>query len=271
MDWPIKFSRLCGQGFCKECGMQRSSSKAFTLVELLVVIGIIALLISLLLPALQGVRRSAQGAACMSNLRQVHLALLSYANDHRGWLMPVGGPADDNYPSWSQYLTIQAPEGPANFQASANYLRDRRALICPSQPEATTVRGSYGLNSRMSSDVEGQSYFIYTAISNHGRPNVIVQHYRLSKTMVPSEMYLVADTTMWNNSQNFQLVYANIAFRHGSDRTGTSPQASVNMLFHDGHVETLRRGRGTFIPHASTDVGIERFRHLPWWNRRTYQ
>src|SRR5690625_54296 len=80
----------------------------FTLIELLVVITIITLLISILLPALAAAREAAQSVQCMSNERQIGLAVHSYANDHDDWLLCIqsGG---NNGPYW--YETLVAHYG----------------------------------------------------------------------------------------------------------------------------------------------------------------
>ena len=84
-----------------------SRSRGFTLVELLVVIGIIALLISILLPALGKARKSAQEVLCESNVRQLGIGLRIYTESNRGWLPAAGEDGD----STTAALTLPDNQG----------------------------------------------------------------------------------------------------------------------------------------------------------------
>ncbi len=118
----------------------RASWAAFTLVELLVVIGIIAILIAMLLPALNKAREAAKVTVCASNQHQIYTAMVMYANDNRGFL-PGTNIANNTKgaeysASWGAYPWEAAINTDGRWYAigmliGGKYLPPTRVVECP--------------------------------------------------------------------------------------------------------------------------------------------
>ncbi len=108
--------------------MTVSKPRGFTLIELLVVIAIIALLLAILMPALQRVKKQAQGVVCQSNLKQVGTAAFMYAEEYEQYV--PRGLAGGSGKSWFQLFMPMLAERPKNgdYQSVDIYR-------CPSYPD----------------------------------------------------------------------------------------------------------------------------------------
>ncbi len=116
-------------------GITVEKSRGFTLIELLVVIAIIALLMAILIPALNGAREQGKRAACLHNLKGLGLAWIMYADDNDGRL--VRGNARDN-DGWVRRIGTLPIEGPIEEQLDAirngllfEYAKMAKLYRCP--------------------------------------------------------------------------------------------------------------------------------------------
>jgi prepilin-type N-terminal cleavage/methylation domain-containing protein/prepilin-type processing-associated H-X9-DG protein len=126
-----------------ESSPNKNRKPGFTLVELLVVIGIIALLISILLPSLSKAREQAKRVQCASNVRQFCAAMLMFANDNKGRLMDVGNgdgllTSEVTPPNPGKRLELQIMHQGARDILVNKYGMNRGVFYCPSNVEMDT-------------------------------------------------------------------------------------------------------------------------------------
>jgi prepilin-type N-terminal cleavage/methylation domain-containing protein/prepilin-type processing-associated H-X9-DG protein len=126
--------------------MRKRKASGFTLVELLVVIGIIALLISILLPALSKARKQAMAVKCLANEHSLGQAILMYANDSQGAVVPCqvwGGPGGGYADPWAFLLVAgrYLPD-PRVMGGNLGAANQASVFVCPSVRDAPSYDGT---------------------------------------------------------------------------------------------------------------------------------
>lgn len=203
----------------------RSTTRnAFTMIELLVVVAIIAVLAAMLLPALKRAKDQAQSTACLNNLRQFGVACLLYRDDYRDWLPPIsngtGNIKDSEFPYRLrpymgisiQKMELHSNDNPWVCPAETLRTDDGR---WPVHPEGYWVGWGWGVRSR---------YNMNTLLGHDPGQTGIFKMRQQVKQPAVTVLYLDGK---WSARADYSFPFWKA--RHAG---------RVNMVFVDGHTES---------------------------------
>ena len=214
------------------------TEKAFTLVELLVVISIIAILMAILMPTLQSARAQGQSVACRAHLRNLGVALTIYIEDNDRWL-PAAEPRDKtdetSEENWYMNQGFMAGMGVnPQFDETGKILgppAGRSILTCPSHRHPNMTRDESPLFSPQERPY-ALSYTMNGTLRLSSRGGSLGSYRHASEFKKPSETLILCDGNGYLSARAIVFYEAcpehNFEYRH---------RGSLNLLMLDGHTE----------------------------------
>lgn len=211
--------------------------RAFTLVELLVVIGIIGVLMALLLPTLGRAREAAAITQCLSNMRQLQMAQVAYAADQDNYLVVAGNGTEQG--AWIAALQPYSSSGLVRRCGSDRSLYFDETIPGYDPPRKRVT--SYGINNYVSSTHSPFGVEIIKKINQVRRTSRVIQFAELAETgSYAGADHLHVDQFYFAMSPSVTLTRIGQQMpltRHGG-KIG-SWEARLNFSFLDGHAESL--------------------------------
>jgi prepilin-type N-terminal cleavage/methylation domain-containing protein/prepilin-type processing-associated H-X9-DG protein len=229
-------------------------ARGFTLVELLVVIGVIAVLIAILLPALSRARAMSRRTACLSNLRQVGTAIHDYANANNGCIPygPKAPPftATNFYPTTGSVTSLISLETGApvglGLMLEAQLMNVKQVLFCPDADQDSRAEdelAKVGLK-------QAQSDYYYRHASGgqlYWPPGT--EHLKLANLGLNNEGIRISALAFDAN----YLADSSMNVFGVSQRT-FHKRETVNVLYSDGHVEAVNNQKGEYTIDARSNA-----------------